>query len=420
MRRHPIQVAVCLAIFLFPPALFAQQTVKLIHADSLIGYSKGNDSYRELIGHVRFQQDTTTLSCDRAVQNLTQDYVNLFGHVRVRDDTLTLLTSQAYYSGKTKTVTSDSAVYLNDTRRTLTADAGTYDSDTKVAHFFGNVFVRDTSSQLRSDTLLYYRNDDMTFADGNVRIKSLDNNVTVYGGHFEDYGKKKFSTVTRAPLLVQIDTSSDGRIDTLLITGKTMDAYRDSANERFVALDSVKIVRGSLSARCGYGIYYSADSLVVLQKTPVVWYEDNQLTGDSVAVYIANKNLSRVDVLGAAFAISQSDSAHPDRYNQLKGRKLTMFLHDRKVSRIIVESNATSLYYLYDKDKPNGANKVSGDRVVMYFIDGKIDKISVISGVEGDYYPENMVKGNLDAYNLAGFVYHKARPMKKNLPDVWK
>lgn len=398
----------------------AQQPVRLIHADSLVGYTVNGDAYRELVGHVQLEQDSTTLSCDRALQDLTHDSVSLYGDVHVKDDTLTLITQRAHYSGNTKTVTSHTPVYLNDRRRTLTANSGSYDAETKIARFYGDVFVRDSSSWLKSDTLYYYRIPDSTIANGSVKIKSLDNNVTIYGAHFRDYGKRNYSRMTGKPLLVQVDTASDGRIDTLMITGKTMEAYRDSANERFVAEDSVNIVRGSLSARCGYGIYLSSDSLVILQKTPVVWYEDNQLSGDSIAVYIRNKNVSRVFVSGAAFAVSQSDSLYTDRFNQLKGRQLTMYLHDRKVSRIIVESNATSLYYLYDKNKPNGANKVSGDRVVMYFTDGKIDKISVINGVEGDYYPENMVKDKSDAYNLAGFRYYKIRPLKKTMPDVWK
>ena len=148
-------------------------------------------------------------------------------------------------------------------------------------------------------------------------------------------------------------------------------------------MDSVQVIRDSLSARCGHGIYFSKDSIVVLQKSPIVWYGDNQLTGDSIAVYIRDKKIDHVDVVGSAFAVSQSDSVYTDRFNQIKGKKLTMFLLDRKVDRIIVENNATSLYYLYDKNKPNGVNKVSGDRVVMYFNNGKIERIAVISGVEG-------------------------------------
>ena len=408
------------AVLLISAPAKAQQPVRLIHADSLVGYTLNGDAYRELVGHVKLEQDSTTLSCDRALQDLTRDSISLYGNVHVNDDTLTLITQRAHYSGITKTVTSHTPVYLNDRRRTLTANSGSYDAETKIASFFGDVFVRDSSSWLKSDTLYYFRIPDSTIANGSVKIKSLDNNVTIYGAHFRDYGKRNYSRMIGKPLLVQVDTASDGKIDTLMITGKTMAAYRDSSNERFVTEDSVKIVRGSLSARCGYGIYLSSDSLVILQKTPVVWYEENQLSGDSIAVYIRNKNISRVFVSGAAFAVSQSDSLYTNRFNQLKGRQLTMYLHDRKVSRIIVESNATSLYYLYDKNKPNGANKVSGDRVVMYFTDGKIDKISVIDGVEGDYYPENMVKDKSDAYNLVGFRYYKARPLKKTMPDVWK
>ena len=119
-----------------------EQPVRLIHADSLIGYTMGGDNYRELIGHVTMRHENTILNCDRAVQNLTQDIVDLYGNVNVKDDTLTLLTKQARYFGKTKIVSSDSAVYLNDRRRTLTADRGTYNTDTKVAQFYGDVFVQ--------------------------------------------------------------------------------------------------------------------------------------------------------------------------------------------------------------------------------------------------------------------------------------
>ncbi len=411
--------------YLLPAAIFAQeQPVRLIHADSLVGYALGGDSYRDLVGHVVMQQGGTTLNCDRAVQNTTKDIVDLFGNVRVEDDTLTLLTKQARYYGKTNLVSSDSAVYLNDRRRTLTADRGTYNTDTKVAQFFGHVFVRDSVSQLTSEQLVYYRNEEKSIADINVKIKSLENDVTVDGFHFEDYNKRNYSLITGEPLLTQIDTSSDGKIDTLMITSLKMEAYRDSAgatsvSERFIATDSVQVIRGSLSAHCGYGVYFSKDSMVVLQKRPVVWYEDNQLTGDSVTVYIHDKKISRVDVIGDAFAVSQSDSIYTDRYNQLKGKQLTMFLNDRKVDHIIVENNATSLYYLYDKNEPNGVNRVSGDRVVMYFNDGKIERIAVVSGVEGNYYPEKLVRRKVASYSLAGFVYYKNRPVRKKFPQDW-
>ena len=134
---------------------------------------------------------------------------------------------------------------------------------------------------------MYYRNEQKTIADIDVRIKSVENNVTVYGSHFEDYDKKHYSLMTGTPLLVQIDTSSDGKIDTLLITSRTMEAYRDSANERFIAMTAFR----SCATRCRHVPAMERTcwrkktvSWRSLQKNPIVWYGDNQLTGDSIAV----------------------------------------------------------------------------------------------------------------------------------------
>lgn len=396
------------------------QIVRLIHADSLVGYSSGGNSFRELNGHVLFSQGQTTLSCDRALQNLTTNQVDLFGNVVVHDDTLTLKAKQARYFAKTKTVYCDYGVYLNDTKRTLTADKGDYNSTDKVAHFAGNVFVQDSLSQLFANQLVYYREEGKTFADGDVRIISKENHVTVYGGHFENYEKKKYSMMKLAPVLVQIDTASDGKIDTLMIKSRLMEAFRDTVEERFVATDSVEVIRSELMARCGLGTYFANDSLIVLVSSPVVWYEDNQLTGDSISVYLHNKMVSRVHVVGFAFALSQSDSLYQDRFNQLKGKELTMYLNKKKVERIVVDNNAVSLYYLYDKNKPNGVNKVSGDKVVMYFRDGKIDKISVTGGVEGDYYPEKLIKGEVESYNLEGFRLYTDKPVGADFRKIFR
>lgn len=396
------------------------QIVKLVHADSLVGYSSGGNSFRELNGNVLFSQGKTTLRCDRALQNLTTNQVDLFGNVVVHDDTLTLKAKQARYFSKTKTVYCDYGVYLNDARRTLVADKGDYNSIDKIAHFTGNVFVQDSVSQLYANQLVYYRQEGNTIADGHVKIISKENHVAIYGGHFENYEKKRYSLMKQAPVLVQIDTSRDGKIDTLVIRSLLMEAFRDTTEERFVATDSVEVIRSELVARCGTGTYFANDSLIVLINSPVVWYEDNQLTGDTILVYLHNKMISKVHVVGFAFALSQSDSAYKDRFNQLKGKELTMYLNNKKVERIVVDNNAVSLYYLYDKNKPNGVNKVSGDRVIMYFKDGKIDKISVAGGVEGDYFPEKIIKGEVASYNLNGFYLYLDKPSKADFGKIFK
>ncbi len=147
-----------------------------------------------------------------------------------------------------------------------------------------------------------------------------------------------------------------------------------------------------------------------LRQAPVVWYDDNQASGDSITLYMSHNKLQRALILGRTFALSLSDSAYPARYNQLTGRKIEMFFQDDKLHEMAVDQNAISLYYLYDGKDPNGANRTSGDVITMSFIDGKIDVIRIVRGIEGTYYPENMVLKKEAKYNLDGFELRTDRP----------
>jgi hypothetical protein len=216
------------------------------------------------------------------------------------------------------------------------------------------------------------------------------------------------------PRLIQIDTSSSGVIDTLVVVSKIMESYQDSS-ERFVAIDSVKMARGELSSRSGRTTFFVRRDLIILQHHPIVWQASNQITGDSIDVGLKNKKLRTVHVWGHAVAISRSDSIHPNRYNQLTGREMTMFFARDQLDSVFVNNNATSLYYLYDKDTPDGANKSSGDRIYINFLEGKIDRIKIVGGVLGQYFPEKMLAGHESQYNLDGFRWYTIRPRRNRL-----
>ena len=119
-------------------------------------------------------------------------------------------------------------------------------------------------------------------------------------------------------------------------------------------------------------------------------------------------------VCGKAVALSLADSLYVNRFNQMTGQTMILRFTDNKVHRIDVDRTATSLYYLFDGEKPNGLNKTSGDHVTIAFSDGKINTIRVIAGVEGQYYPEKLVKQRESEYNLQGFNWRKDRPLTKH------
>jgi hypothetical protein len=164
----------------------------------------------------------------------------------------------------------------------------------------------------------------------------------------------------------------------------------------------------------------------VLQQDPVMWYDLNQVTGDSIAVFLANDKLDRLVVTGNAYSTSQSKVAEMDtiypagRYDQIKGRKLTVFFKENKASHARVEQTAISLYYVYDSRALNGVRKESGDLILFDFKEGKLDRIHSLGGVEGTYYPEKYVTGKEATYNLDGFNWRSDRPLQPLAPARMK
>jgi hypothetical protein len=158
------------------------------------------------------------------------------------------------------------------------------------------------------------------------------------------------------------------------------------------------------------GTYDPDKDVVDLQKEPIIWYEESQVTGDSIHIELRKRRLDRVFVYGDAFAVSQSDSVHVNRFDQLTSQKMTLYFLNDKLEHIDAEGTAVSLYFLYDEGEPNGVNKVSGDRVLVSGQGGRAESIKVQGGTEGQYFPEKSVNGSESKYDLPGFKWRADRP----------
>jgi lipopolysaccharide export system protein LptA len=402
-----------------------QQTklIQLIHADSLIGRKYDSKVVRELIGNVQLKHENIYFWCDRAIQYVDENRIEAYGNLKVRQDTLFLEADQGVYLGDKKIAICDGNVKLTDGRTTLEAEHGSYDTQKKLATFKTNVKLVDSTTVITAEQLFYYRTEKKSIAVGNVVIKNLENNITIYGGYFENYDSTKYSVIRNNPKLVQIDTTSDGKIDTLIVIGKFMEAFRDTNVSMFSATDSVVIVRGNLSAVCGDVFYYDKKEIIILWRKPVIWYGDSQVSGDSVVVKLKERKIDEVYVYGSAFVIEPADTSYPERFNQLKGKSMVIKFKDNKIDEVHVVKNAISLYYIFETSdkgdkKANGVNYVSGDSVWIKFKDGKINRIKIIGGIEGTYYPEEMVEGKETSFNLEGFNYIKRKPSKNDKFEI--
>jgi len=407
MNDRPVLLCILGLSFLTLPAVPAG--AQEVSADTLHVTQIQGEDVRELIGHVLLTQENTRVTCERALQYIRPGKFLLTGNVVVTDDSLTLRAPRGIYYRPERRAEGFERVELSDGTTRLTAAYGEYFAGERRAFFHTRVVVVDTSSVVSADTLFYWRLTRRSIALGHVVVRSPADRLTIYGGRLDHDAVALYSRMTVSPLMVQIDSSGEGRFDTLQVRGLMLEAYRDSTH-RLIARDSVELVRGDLAATARYACFYTAGDSILLRSAPVIWYRDTQVAGDSVNVYLRQRKLERLHVMGNALAVSRSDSLHRDRYDQIAGDRLRMLFGAQGLSRTDVEGRAVSLYHLYDDTLANGLNRASGDRIVMLFAEGKAETITVYGGVEGQYVPENMVRGKEADFALPGFTWRPPPP----------
>ena len=425
-----------------------------VKGDSLVGRNINGKIIREVYNHVIITQGKVVITCDKAIQFISENNVELIGNVIIKQDSITIETKRGFYFGDDKKTSTDGPVKFYDGEMTLTAGKGKYSFNNHDAFFKNNVTLSDSASTLTSDSLLYFKDDKRmiamgnvkivdstntiycdslnyfrtnknTIADFNVKLTNKTDNTVVFGGHLENYPKLNYSLVSDNPILMQIDTtfekvtfpkSNRFQIDTLLIRAKILEAFRDSS-DMYIVQDSVKILRGDFASVNDKTLYYRKDKKLITtinkksNKQPVLWYENTQITGDSVNIIIKNNKIDLMFVDKNVFVISQNE-IYKDRLDQTSGDSLYSYFSSGKLIKTNIYGNVLSIYYQYDNDKKNGLSKSSSKLATMNFDKNKIKEIRLYGTPNTEFHPERLVEGKEADFILPKYIPFKMRPTK--------
>jgi hypothetical protein len=288
------------------------------------------------------------------------------------------------------------------------------------------VNISDKSNIIYADTLTHFRKTKFSIADGDVSISNLKDNLTVFGNHLEDDGKLKYTLVNENPVLMQVDTSVSRddslrvtiTIDTLVIKSKIMESFRSGTN-MFKAIDSVKILRQNFASVNDLTTYFRDEEKIVTNKSndttqrPILWYENSQLTGDSITIYLKDGEIQNLTVSSNSFMLSQN-KIFTQRFDQTSADSVQLYFTDNKLQHAEFAGKVQSIYFLFDDDKPNGSVKSTAHRAVLMFKDNEIDQVRLYGSPTSEYYPEIKVDGLERTFTLPKFVLKENRPVKKD------
>lgn len=434
---------------LFLTNINAQEDNRIVAiGDSLVGKVVNGERIRELHGNVVMTQGAVRITCDKAIQYLAKNEAELIGKVVVTQDSIIIKTVRGYYYGNTKVAYSKHGVELTDGHVNLFSKNGFYYFDEKRSYFHdqvklnegssnlsalrlnyfddedkavagGNVIVSDTSSTMLADSLIYFRNTKNTFAFNNIRIYNSKDRISIFGNRLEDVGQNQYTKIWDNPFFVRIDTTSDGKLDTLMVSALLMEAFDDST-QRIIATDSVKIIKTGFAAVSNKTFFFrTTDEIQTIKRDgdefpPVIWNEETQLSGDSIFIYIKDNQLTHIKLNSNATIISEHKDK-PFRFDQISGKAVKIFFENGAIKLTDVTGNVLSIYYLFDENEPNGLVKSSSENAKIYFDNRKVDDVRLYGKPATEYHPENILIGKEKEFTIPSFKVFNNKPKKEQL-----
>ena len=447
-----------------------QQEDTFLYCDSAYQYLDRNQV--EAFSNVRvLQSDTMTITGDKGFYDGDKRTARMMGNVVMRDTRMTLTTPSLDYDLDRKTASYTETGHLTDPQNTLDSQRGFYDTNSKVFVFTNNVHLVTPDSELNNDLLRYNTVSKIAYFDGPTRIKAKDGNLYAEGGNYNTitrvsnfkknakidtpnyllggdelvYDEVKMYGVARGH--VSLISKKDnltlrgdvgrywralGRTklyggrpvvrnisdkDTLYMAADTLvsvEARPGQTTTRTVlyAYPRVKIFRGALQGVCDSLTYDRQDSIIYLNRNPVLWQAKNQLTADSMQIRSKRGRVDEIRLYANAFAVDQDTLLN---FNQTKGRNMMAYFRDNKLRRVDVLGNAESIFYALENDTATtGMNRVLSANMRMLFLESKLNKITVLANPEARFIPPHELKP--DDERLKGFRWlAKERPTRRQV-----
>ena len=394
--------------------------------------------------NVLLLQPNGTIRTDSLQYNTITEVSTFISPTIIKDKKgLTIKTKEGFYDIKRKIANLYKRSIIEDSTFSITADEIAIDSVNGLSEFRGNAVYRSKDKKQGFDMIannIKTNNKRSTIMATQIPLLIIKQGAdsvfitadTLFSGRVIDLLKiKKIPSLRPTP----IDTTFNKPIikDTVKVTSvkpiikkvntkNLVDSVKlnlastplvDSTLKYFEAYKNVKIFSDSLQA-VGDSLFFSgSDSVFRLFYEPILWAQENQISGDTIYLFLKNKRPERLYVIDNALSISKVDSSI--YFNQVRGNSIdAVFDSTGQVHFLTAKGSAENIYYAQDEQKDFvGVNKNSCDLIEINFTDGKPKRVKFINNLEGGLLPMRG-KTNHDELKLKSFNWQdKLRPKSK-------
>lgn len=332
-----------------------------------------------------------------------------------RKDNFTLRSDTLYYNTATGIARIDSRTIIEGENDTIITTGGTYNTNTGFADLTRRSIVmhRDSNENvvtLEGDSIIFDRDTEISRAyrftapgkkSGPVVLTDTANKSVLIGGYGFFDNKLRMSMATDYPLMMEYSTQDTIflRADTIRTFVVQKEEIRDTlgevveeAGEFYLAkaYNRARFFRTDLQGVADSITYVGLDSMLHLNRKPVVWSEERQIYGDIIEVHLNDSTADWVRLPQNGWMMEHVDE---DFYNQLAAKQMLATLEDGVLKRLEAEGNVMAIMLPQENDSSyNKLVHAESSFLDVYFTDNDFERLKMWPEVDGTVSPIGMVK----------------------------
>ncbi|RLD62758.1 MAG: hypothetical protein DRJ01_05460 [Bacteroidetes bacterium] len=396
----------------------------------------GNNKIAKFRNNIVLVDSNIILKTDSLNYDNLNNYGYYFDGGKIIDSTSTLESYLGYYHVNDKMFFFKDSVIVNHQDYTMYTDTLKYNTGTEIVYFCGptkivndtsymsasngwyntvddvsvvnkDVFYKNKSQKLIADSLYIDRKNSYLKAYYNIEVFDSTQNVILKGDYGDYYENQKKGIITGRALFIQI---TEG--DSLFLHADTLRSEYDSAGKYQIlrAYNKVQAYKSDLQLRSDSIVFSFEDSIVQILKNPILWTDNNQITGDKINFHIADKKADYFELINSSFIIAKEDSSH---FSQIKGVNMKGFFNDRgKLNFVTVNNKSESIYFPKEKGEIIGVNKSKCKKMNIYLENGQVQKVVFFNKPKQTLYPLDKIKEKELKFKKFKW-YQNLRPLSK-------
>lgn len=467
--RHDEMMMYCDSAYFYEGtnSLDAFGHIRFEQGDTLRGFGDllfydGNTKLARMRQHVRLvhgreDENPTILTTDTLNYDRRNNIAYYYSGGEVRDSLNTLTSIRGNYRPQTNQAVFSQDVTLVNPKFTLTSDTLLYNTETKIADIISpskivyekettihsslgwyntvtersmlldrSVIIHEDGKMMTGDTIFY----DKAIGFGQVlhhmEMRDSAQHATLYGEYGEMWEEGSRGYATDSALMIDwsdslhlayihadtLFTEELAYTDSMLMADSTI---TDSTYRRVRAFHGVRVYRDDMQMVCDSMVYLGSDSTIYLYTDPICWSDNQQISADSMRVFIVNGVIDHAVGIKNALCV-MNDTL--DIFNQMSGKELTAYLIDGEVRIVDVSGNALTIYYPKEEDGGYvGLNTTESSFIRVYVENQEVQRIRFTQATTGVLYPLAKVPENTD--RLAIFFWEEeSRPISPE--DVFR